>query len=229
MARILHQDAQVRKDFEAAIRKKTQQQIDQVVMRAQPRIPSVLQPLLTPLVRWSARSRQAGFEHTGSRGEGQLALALRMRLGGAWTLCPNVVLSLGPQAFAQLDHLIIGPAGLYVIEVKTWQSAIRARGDAWQRKSGTGWVAVSSPTKQNAEHVEKLRHWIVQTQFGSLQTSVMGAVVVLDSPWLRVTNSSMPVFDRPSALARWLVETDKQRPILPPNKADQLVQRLRIG
>ena len=51
MARILHQDAQVREVLEAAIRTKTQPEIDQVVERAQPRIPSMLEPFLTPLVR----------------------------------------------------------------------------------------------------------------------------------------------------------------------------------
>ncbi len=229
MARILHQDAQVRRGFEAAIRTKTQQEVDQVVARAQPRMPSMLEPLLTPLVRWSVRSRQAGFDRTGSRGEGQLALALRIRLGAAWTVCPNVVVPLEPQTFAQLDHLIIGPAGLYVIEVKTWKSAIRARGAAWQRKSGTGWIAVGSPTKQNAVHVQKLRHWIVQSHLDSLEPAVIGAVVVLDSPWLRVTNPPMPVFDRPSALPRWLVEMDGQRQALPPGKVEKLLQRLQIG
>lgn len=228
MARVLHQDAQARQGFEAAIRTKTQQEVDQVVARAQPRMPSMLEPLLTPLIRWSVKNRQAGFDRTGSRGEGQLALALRIRLNGAWIVCPNVVVPLGPQRFAQLDHLIIGPAGLYVIEVKTWKSAVRARGDAWQRKSGTGWVAVGSPTKQNAGHVQKLRHWIVQSHLASLEPAVLGAVVVLDSPWLRVTNPPMPVFDRPSALTRWLVETDKNRAALPQDAVDDLLRALRI-
>lgn len=82
----------------------------------------VLLPLLEYLVQGRDQYRQ------GRRGEEAAVKALQQHLDGRWTLFRNVVL---PGDRADIDGVLVGPAGVYALEIKSYSGRFKVRGDRW--------------------------------------------------------------------------------------------------
>ncbi len=228
MERLLQQDSQFQQAFEDTIRTNVQKEVNRILTRMHPRLSAVVAPALAPLIWWSVKSRRADFDRIDIKGEDRFTLFMAEHLDATWMVCPNVVVALGSQIVAQLDHLIIGPAGLYVVDTVS-KSAMRACGDAWQHQTRTDWGTMGSPTTHTKGLVRTLQHWMAQAQLVSLQEAVMGVVVLLGSSRLRVADLPMSVVDGPSALTHWLMETDAQRAVvLSTRMVEDCLQRLQI-
>lgn len=72
----------------------------------------------------------------GREGERTVARLLRQGLNEQWTLFLNVQL---PGNHADMDMLLLGPPGLFVLEVKAYSGQFAYRHDRWYRKTMTGW------------------------------------------------------------------------------------------
>lgn len=171
-------------------------------------IPRPLKTLVHMLVSVMWSNKHTRDDVRGASGEGQLTIALRLRLSARWCLLPNVLIQPDDKHLTQIDLLAVGPPGVFVIEAKNWRGAIKAAGDRWQRKHGSGWIDCESPTRQNAAHVRHLLRWWDVSAAGDTSLpspTVFPLVVLLDTRWLRVHHPPMPIFDRPSAVARYLL------------------------
>lgn len=74
------------------------------------------------------------------------------------------------------------------------------------RKDGARWIPCESPTRQNAAHVRQVQAWWRAVGLGDKvgPIQIQSVVVLLETAWLRVTNPVVPVFDRPSTVARYV-------------------------
>ena len=95
----------------------------------------------------------------GRAGEEALTDFLREHLNGDWTLHRNLVL---PDGKGDMDGVLLGPGGLFVLEVKAWTGAYRVTGTRWYKRTPSGrWCSVSSsPSRQALANAKRLEAWL---------------------------------------------------------------------
>jgi len=82
----------------------------------------------------------------GEAGEDAVVEKARRALDGNWTLFRNVVL---PGRKSDIDIILVGPPGVWAIEVKTLSGKFKVVGDVWLAKSGKAWEAIrKDPARQ---------------------------------------------------------------------------------
>jgi hypothetical protein len=135
----------------------------------------------------------------GEWGEFHVAHHLRRDLPDSWVIFHNAIIEPRPDVFAQIDILLIGPPGLFLIEAKAWRGSYTAYRDEWKRREGRHWVECSSPTKQVSRHVALIKPWLHQclsvNDHEWARQYVVPLVVFTQAQWLRTTACSAPVFD----------------------------------
>lgn len=83
----------------------------------------------------------------GLAGEWKVARALADSLGDRWTIINDLNLK-GATGKSQVDHLLLGPWGIYCIETKNWNTAACDEQGQWLRYQNNLWVPQKSPTEQ---------------------------------------------------------------------------------
>ncbi len=77
---------------------------------------------------------QPGYQQ-GAQGETEVATWLAAALDEQWILCRNLIL---PDQAGDLDIVLIGPGGLYVLEVKTYTGNFRVENGRWYKETSQG-------------------------------------------------------------------------------------------
>jgi len=90
----------------------------------------------------------------GQEGETRVVEVLCHVLDGSWTLFRNVVL---PGYRSDLDLVLVGPAGVWVLEAKTLSGEYRNVGERWEYKAGRRWKPLQkSPGRQARNNAGRL-------------------------------------------------------------------------
>jgi hypothetical protein len=111
--------------------------------------------LLRPIDRHERAERSY---HKGRQGEEVLAAFLADHLDASWTLYRNVVL---PDGRGDIDAVLVGPRGIYALEVKAYSGSYRNEGKTWRRRQGGRWVEMkNSPTRQALGNAVRLHHFL---------------------------------------------------------------------
>jgi hypothetical protein len=93
----------------------------------------------------------------GLQAEEKLIDMLRSALHGRWLLYRGLTLPGG----GPIDLVLVGPKGIFALEVKAYPGAFRNLGDRWQRKAGLFWVGLArNPTRQVRHHAVQLRQYL---------------------------------------------------------------------
>ncbi|WP_293115165.1 nuclease-related domain-containing protein [Okeania sp. SIO1I7] len=71
----------------------------------------------------------------GNLGETFLSLLL-MSLPDNWVMFKNALIPTKSRNLTEIDLLIIGNAGAFLVEVKTWKGSFSANQDKWKRREG---------------------------------------------------------------------------------------------
>jgi hypothetical protein len=115
--------------------------------------------LFFSLAHWmklTDNARDARMIGGGRKGEIEVSRILAELLGDDTYILNDITLPCG-RGTAQIDHLVVGPNGLFVIETKNWHGVIRGSGAdrSWKQfaKSGGKPRHVSNPIRQNRRHV----------------------------------------------------------------------------
>ena len=165
------------------------------------------------------RERDALHRAAGKRGEDLVTRTLQRVLGPDHTLVTDVRTH-SPGHTAQLDHLVLGPQGVILLEVKFWRGAMtRGGAGTWERKSlSRGRARYSSPETQALQHMDVVRQVLRHAGLGRLP---VWTAVVLAHPRSRFSEATgrVPVL-RPSELAAWIAGL----PTLP-NPPDERLRR----
>ncbi len=112
-----------------------------------------LMPLLERLIQERDQYRQ------GLDGEEATAKALQQHLDNRWTFFRNIVL---PGNRSDIDGVLVGPAGVFVLEIKSYSGRFRNRGDQWWwRRYQPGWQRLSgNPLRQARGNAARLGEYL---------------------------------------------------------------------
>jgi len=89
----------------------------------------------------------------GRQGEKAVANALTNGLSDEYYLINGVYLK---GRGGDIDHIVLGPSGVYVLETKNWSGKIICHGDQWQRPGKKVNSSPSLQAKYNTQKVKKL-------------------------------------------------------------------------
>lgn len=142
----------------------------------------------------------------GNLGEGWVSL-LMTSLSDRWILCQNALIPGDrPGILTEIDHLIIGPGGILIVEVKTWKGSFSAYKDKWKMRAGSGWEKISnSPTSQNAYHHKMFLRWMTYEIENFPSDRVIAPVVFTVAKWVETTECSVPVLHGAKSFLEMLV------------------------
>ncbi|MDY7004067.1 MAG: nuclease-related domain-containing protein [Cyanobacteriota bacterium] len=112
--------------------------------------------------------------------------------------------------FTEIELLIIGNAGAFLVEVKTWKGSFYANQNKWKRREGTSWVLLeNSPTSQSIYHQKMFEDWILPQVSGFPENFIFAPVVFPAAKWISVTNCSVPVLQSFQELTQMLQQYPK--------------------
>ena len=112
-----------------------------------------------------------------------------------------------------IDHVVLGPGGVFVLETKNWSGNITCNGDEWQRAGKQNFKG--SPSLQVKRNAAKIKHIIDSSPaFGSLGVWVEGIVVFTNNnASLRLNHPTVSIL-KLHAIAKLHNHTWKPRQIL---------------
>ena len=94
----------------------------------------------------------------GQKGEEQVLEALRQNLDGNWTLFRNVVLP--GKNKADIDSVLVGPPGVWALEIKNFSGTYRNFGEHWEYAAGKGRKLLKqSPSRQAQNNAVRLANF----------------------------------------------------------------------
>ncbi len=106
-----------------------------------------------------------------------------------------------PKGYGNIDHVVLGTNGIFIIETKNFEGEIRCEGDNWYQYKDTWEIPeeheIKSPSKQVKGNALKLKQYIESKKIfsKSLRLWVEGMVVFShDNVILHCNNPTVPVF-----------------------------------
>lgn len=125
----------------------------------------------------------------GWQGEKQVARALSSSLSDDYILINDLYLQGGG---GDIDHVVLAPGGVFVLETKNWSGHINCNGDEWHRAGKRKFN--SSPSHQVKRNAAKLKAILDNSSMRHLGIWVEGIVVITNRhAILHLNNPSVPV------------------------------------
>jgi hypothetical protein len=144
---------------------------------------------LVPLAAFYFYLRKYRIYNGGLQGEKTVAKLLNKTLSDDYCLINDVYLGDGG---GDIDHVVLSPNGVFVLETKNWSGKINCNGDEWQRP---GKRSMGSPSRQAKRNAAKIKHLIDSTpSLRSLGIWVEGIVVFTNNhASLNINNPTVPI------------------------------------
>jgi hypothetical protein len=103
-------------------------------------------------------SREIRSHQRGQEGEERVVEILRQNLDGQWYLFRNTEL---PGRGGDLDVVLVGPPGIWVLEVKMFTGSYRNSSDTWVVRAGGRWrKSPSNPSQQARRNASRLASFL---------------------------------------------------------------------
>ena len=155
------QDLEVKQAFREAIRRKVELERQAMNQRVDDNLPRLLAWIAKPIVNMDFRATRAKWNAQGAEGEGTVSGALSWWLSRTYNVFDDVVLEVRPGGFIQLDHIVICPAGVFVLETKTWSGSVICSHRGCRMWQGRHLVRLDgNPVLQNERHIQLLHEWM---------------------------------------------------------------------
>ena len=151
--------------------------------------------------------REEKSVQAGLRGEADVTRIFSRALDNTHYLFNDLLIRDG-RATAQIDHLVVSPRGIFVVETKNWRGHIEgdARADRWSqtRQPGDAPISVHNPILQAQRQADFVKSFLSRVKVNG---PAVHALVIIRSPrtTFRVLNADMPVL-RPEEAARFISE-----------------------
>jgi hypothetical protein len=131
---------------------------------------------------------------SGWEGEKQVAKLLTGKLNDDYYILNDLYLHNGG---GDIDHIVLGPNGVFVLETKNWSGRISCNGDKWQRAEKSNFSG--SPSRQVKRNAAKIKQIIENNQNLRLLDIQVEAIVVLTNNHaiLHLNNSTVPILGLP--------------------------------
>lgn len=228
-ARRMAQRKEHKERFRQLIKDKVAREKEGVKARVDEELPSWAAWALKPLVSFAFDRERARDNAKGEAGEDSAFFNLWLLLPRAWTILNDVVLEPEENEFIQLDHILVGPPGIFMVETKAWDGAFIGRKDNWKRKQGNRWIRCASPTRQSLRHLRLFKYWAIQALGADVPANpeewIHPHVVFTRAEWLKAADCSVPVFQGATSFALH-VRRQTNRRILSPELVDTISEAL---
>jgi Nuclease-related domain len=148
--------------------------------------------LLAPLVAFYFYLRKYHIYRGGWQGEKQVAKLLGSKLNDDYYLLNDLYLSGGG---GDIDHIVLGPNGVFVLETKNWSGNISCNGDEWQRAGKQSFSG--SPSRQVKRNAAKIKQIIENSPTLRQSGIVVEGIVVLTNSHaaLHINNPTVPILN----------------------------------
>jgi hypothetical protein len=138
----------------------------------------------------------------GREGEERVLQQLISSLDARWFVFCNVIL---PGSNGDLDIVLVGPGGTWVLEVKTYTGSYRVENGRWYKETSNGrWAHMQfGPGAQAMEHAKRLCNYLKQSGI-TRGNAVNRAVVVAQDTAIEFVSAGTEIWtmqDLPSRLA----------------------------
>ncbi len=158
----------------------------------------------------------------GQKGEETLIRWLQGQLDESWAIFRNIDL---PDRQGDIDVVLVGPGGMYVLEVKVYSGQNRNFGERWQRKSWGRWMTLDqNPSKQARKNAARLSNFLREA---GLNVWVEPRVVWAGDGELRLEKPAVLLW-KLSEPARIEAELKKGSKSLQPETVQRIVGMLKI-
>lgn len=151
--------------------------------------------------------KDRGSIAAGLKGEVTVTKTLQELLPNDCYLFNDVTIRRGWHS-AQIDHVVITPRGIFLVETKNWRGQLTGDENErrWQQDKGAGQpiVKLYNPIMQNRRHVEIFRHWL---RAHGVEWPDVFPVLVMIAPsaeW-EIRNVTVPIL-RPSQAAAYIMQ-----------------------
>lgn len=143
---------------------------------------------LVPLGAFYFFLRRYRIYRGGSEGEKRVDELLNSKLSDDFYLINDLYLRDGG---GDIDHIVFGPNGVFVLETKNWRGKITCQGDEWHRQNRKLQGSPSMQVKRNAAKIERI---INSSPFRTLGIQVEGLVVFTNNrAQLHLNNPTVPI------------------------------------
>jgi len=133
---------------------------------------------------------QADQYRSGRWGEERVVDQLRYLLDGQWTLFRNF--EWPNRRAGDVDLVLVGPGGVWALEVKTYSGQVRNVGDRWERKGRWGWRKLTNhPGQQARRNAAQLKDYL---KGHGVDVGFVQRAVVWAGGSLSVKDSAIPVW-----------------------------------
>ena len=110
--------------------------------------------LVVPIAAFYFYLRKYHLYNGGWQGEKEVAALLSRTLSDDYYLLNDFYMQSG----GDIDHIVLGPNGVFVLETKNWSGVISCRGDEWQRSGKRNFSG--SPSRQIKRNAAKIQYLI---------------------------------------------------------------------
>ena len=149
--------------------------------------------LLVPLIGFYFYLRKYRIYSGGLSGERQVAKLLGSKLSDDYYLLNDLYLQDGG---GDIDHVVLGPNGIFVLETKNWKGNVSCNGDEWQRVGKRNFSA--SPSRQVKRNAAKIKHIIESSGLIHSSVWVEGIVVFTNNhATLHLSNPTVQILNLP--------------------------------
>lgn len=164
----------------------------------------------------------------GRRGEHKMANLLAEQLADDHVILNDLEFRIAHER-CQIDHLVIAPSGIYVIESKFWAGTLSGApdDDQWsQHKSNGSKLSVKNPVRQ----CERQRRMFITLLAAKVPEDHIYALAVFTHPFveLRISNAKNRVFSIRDAI-RFINDHCFDPPVLTPAEALELAEKINRG
>jgi hypothetical protein len=145
--------------------------------------------LLAPLGAFYYYMHKYRIYRGGWEGEKQVAKHLSSSLGDEYVLINDLYLRGGG---GDIDHVVLAPSGIFVLETKNWRGSVGCSGDEWQRG---GKRISASPSRQVKRNAARINHILDgNPALRSLGVWVEGIVVLTNRHAnVKLNNPTVPI------------------------------------
>ncbi len=152
---------------------------------------------LVPLAVFYFYLRKYRIYSGGWEGEKRVAKLLSSKLSDDYVIINDLCLRSGG---GDIDHIILGPTGVFVLETKNWSGTITCNGDEWHRVGKKNFRG--SPSRQVKRNAAQIKHIIDSSQtFRTLGIRVEGIVVFTNNhASLHLNNPTVVIVRLPQLL-----------------------------
>jgi hypothetical protein len=146
--------------------------------------------LIAPLATFYFYLRKYHIYRGGWQGEKEVSTLLSHTLSDDYYLLNNLYLRDGG---GDIDHIVLGSNGVFVLETKNWSGTVSCNGDEWQRSGKRNFSgSPSRQVKRNAARIKQI--FDNNPELKSLGIWVEGIVVLTNNhATLHVSNPTVPV------------------------------------